>query len=243
MTAESTITNASRKLTCLVADTPETRRSVFRLRHECYLRGGSIEPKPEAEFADAFDQMPNHFSFLVREAGREPLATVRISVVRPDLRWTESPAIHVFGDTDCMQAIASEAYVEASRLCFGQQARRDVFMQLLGNMAALAEHYSVGWLVACPRVEHVGVYQRMFGFRPLAPARKYFGVNFKTQLLGVRRAEHQEHVKNSKPMQDAWLQAYELFKRSSAAVRTAKHGESSSGQSGDIFATGIVAAH
>jgi len=200
-----TFTNSTEALECRLADTPETRDQVYRLRHDCYLRRGSIDPRPDGRFSDAFDQTPNHFSFLVRNS--EPLATVRISVVRPDLGWIESPVRHVFGDHPAFLAVARESFVEASRLCFDRQARRDVLMRLLGNMAALAEFYDVEWLVACPRMEHAPIYQRLFGFRPLAEPRPYFGVRFETQMLGVRRAELKDRVVEERPMWSAWQNA------------------------------------
>ena len=98
-------------------------------------------------------------------------------------------------------------FVEASRLCFGNQARRDAFIRLLGHKAALAEYWGVEWLVACPRIEHTEVYQRMFGFRAMAAPRQYFGVNFETQLLGIRRVELEAWVKDAKPMRAAWTNA------------------------------------
>ena len=194
-------------LNCSTADSPETREQVYRLRHDCYLRKGSIDPRPDGLFSDSYDQTPNNFSFLVQNCVAEPLATVRISVVRPDLGWTASPVCKVFGDHPAFQAVARQSFVEASRLCFGQQARRDVLMRLLGNMAALAEFYDVEWLIACPRMEHAPIYQRMFGFRALAEPRPYFGVKFETQLLGVRRAELQEWISGTRPMRSAWQTA------------------------------------
>ena len=138
----------------MLADTDETRERVFRLRYSCYHRKGAIPADETQRFQDSFDDEAGHFSFLIDAGGEEPLATVRISVVRPDLGWTDSPGAHVFGDHPAFQAMASESYVEASRLCFGEQARRDVLMRLLGHMAAMASFYEVKWLVACPRVEH-----------------------------------------------------------------------------------------
>ena len=74
-------------------------------------------------------------------------------------------------------------------------------------MAALADFYDVGWLVACPRVEHAATYQRMFGFAPLAAPRQYYGVKFETRLLGVRRTALHEYVRGAKPMTTAWMEA------------------------------------
>ena len=192
---------------CFIANTPVLLDRVYQLRHQCYLRNGSIEPCPDGRFTDHFDSLRNNISILAESDAGESLATVRISVVRRDLDWTESPARRVFGDEPRLQQIAGESYVEASRLCFGPQARRDAFVTLLGNMAALAEFYEAEWLVACPRVEHSKTYQRMFGFRPFAAARQYFGVNFQTQLLGIRRSELLEYVRAARPMTVAWADA------------------------------------
>jgi hypothetical protein len=196
-----------------ITDTPESCRQVYRLRHACYSRNGSIEVRPDGMFRDRYDGLPNHFSFLMRGAAQEPLATVRISVVRQEPGWTESPAQAVFGDHPALQAIARESYVEASRLCFAQQARRDAFVSLLGHKAALAQLFGAAWLVACPRIEHTAVYQKMFGFHSLAAPRKYFGVNFETQLLAIRTAELSDRVSNAKLMINAWRAGFERIKQ------------------------------
>jgi hypothetical protein len=197
----------AKPLHCRIASTPVDRELVYRLRYLCYLRKGAIEPRDEPRFSDHFDGSLSNFSFLVTNAA-DPVATVRISVVKPQIGWTESPASSVFSDDPSFQAVARESYVEANRLCFGEYARRDAFVRLLGNMAALADVFSVEWLIACPRVEHVGVYERMFGFRKLAEPRTYFGVNFQTQLLGIRRRELAEYVASRPFIVAAWRDAH-----------------------------------
>jgi len=132
-----------------------------------------------------------------------------ISVLRTYLGWTESPAAHVFGDHSGYQTIAREGYVEANRLCFCQQARRDTFVRLLGTMAAMADRFNVGWLVACPRVEHAHAYRSLFGFQEIAPPRKYFGVNFSTELLAIRRSDLAEFFRDRRHLREAWSSARE----------------------------------
>jgi hypothetical protein len=202
---------------CSIADTPESREKVYRLRYECYRRKGSIDAKPDEQFSDAFDAQPNSFSFLAQGSANIPLATVRISVVRPDLGWTDSPVHHVFGDHPVLHGNDRKTFVEASRLCFGRQARRDSFVQLVGNMAALAEFFSAEWLVACPRVEHAPIYERLFGLQPLAAPRQYFGDNFKTLLLGVPTVALGEYVRDMLPMRNAWTRALTQLKKLSDA--------------------------
>jgi hypothetical protein len=204
------------QLECLIARTPEHREQVYRLRYECYRRDQSINLRDDRKFSDSFDEMPNSFSFLVRTSDEQALATVRISVVRPEEGWRDSPVQHVFGDHPTLQSFASGGFVEASRLCFAQQARRDAFVRLVGHMAALASFYEVEWLVACPRVEHATSYQRMFGFKPIAPPRPYFGVGFQTQLLATRREEIDDYVRNATPMRNAWSDALAQLVRSNA---------------------------
>lgn len=205
MTCTSTETAALR---CSLARNSEDMDAVFRLRYLCYHRRGAIADRDDARFRDALDDCPNQFSFLVRDAAAEALATVRISVVRPDLGWHVSPAEKVFGDHPAFQAIAAGTFVEASRLCFAQTARRDAFYGLLGNMAALGQHFKVEWLTACPRVEHSEIYQRLYGFTPLAPPRRYFGVSFETELLGIRLDALRERASRNRWMRRAWDDAH-----------------------------------
>lgn len=192
---------------CWLARTAADMDDVFRLRHQCYLRSGAIAGRPDGRFRDTFDDLPNHFSYLARDERGEALATVRISVLRPDLGWNDTPACHVFGDDPNFQSIARSSYVEASRLCFAHTARRDAFYGLLGHMAATAERYAVEWLAACPRVEHSQIYQRLYGFRPMAAPRPYFGVNFETELLATRVSEIRELASRTLWMDLAWDRA------------------------------------
>jgi hypothetical protein len=200
---------------CELAQSPEVFDAIYRLRYECYRRDESIAARPDRRFSDSFDTSVNHFSFLVRSHDGDPAATVRLSVVRPDLGWTDSPGARVFGDHLCFQAIARQSFVEASRLCFGRQAGREGFVRLVAHMAALADFYDIAWLVACPRVEHARAYERLFGFRALAAPRRYFGVAFETTLLGVRIDAIRAYVASDRRMTSAWSDALE---RLSAAL-------------------------
>ncbi|MBL8229519.1 MAG: GNAT family N-acetyltransferase [Bryobacterales bacterium] len=197
----------NRHFQCERATTPDAMDTVFRLRYECYHRRGAIPGNPERRFSDTFDQLPNHFSFLLRHEEEGALGTVRISVVDQQRGWDSAPSSKVFGDHQAFRDIARHSFVEASRLCFGQQARRDVLYRLLANMTAMADLHATRLLVACPRVEHSVIYQRLFGFRPVAPPRPYFGVSFETELLAVTLDEIRGIAKQHKSMAQAWSEA------------------------------------
>jgi hypothetical protein len=201
---------------CVLADTPDTRSQVYRLRYRCYRVKGAISERKDRQFRDCFDEKPNSFSFLVHDDAAEPLATVRVTVVAPNRGWRDSPACRIYSGDPEFEAVRREAFAEESRLCFGSEDRTESFIRLVGNMAAVAEYYGVEWLVACPRVEHAAVYRRLFGFRPLADPRRYFGVNFETQLLGIRIAELRHCVRNHEGMQAAWREGLLRFRDSMA---------------------------
>jgi hypothetical protein len=206
-------------ITCQLAKTPDDLDTVYRMRYECYSRRGAIGFDVSQRFCDSFDQLPNHFSFLAASEEMGPLATVRISVVRLGVPgWETSPGGAVFGDDRSFQRIARESYVEASRLCFRPQARRDVLYRLVASMVALADHHQTEWLVACPRLEHSGIYQRMFKFRPVAAPRQYFGVSFQTELLAIRRDEIRRVADRVRAMGSAWMEARKMLKSGPMAL-------------------------
>lgn len=189
---------------CSIARTAEDLDTVFRLRYLCYHSRGAIEERADGRFCDRYDELPNQFSILYRNEERDAVASVRLSVVRPDLGWTESPAGAAFGDHAAYRSMAAASMVEASRLCFARTARRDAFYSLLGHMTALAEHFEAEWLAACPRVEHSEIYQRLYGFQPTGAVRRYTGVRFQTELLGTRLADIRELAGRVPWMDRAW---------------------------------------
>lgn len=206
------MTTLTSNIQCILAADPADLDQVYRLRYRCYRRKGSIPARAEESFSDAFDQKPNSFSFLLRSSSNhEPMATVRINAAIQSRGWTDCPVQNVYGDHPVFQQIARESFVEANRLCFAEQARRDAFVGLVGHMAATADVFGAEWLVACPRVEHAHVYQKMFGFKPLAEPRRYFGVSFDTQLLGIRHSDLEVYVRNSRPLFAAWSSAREYL--------------------------------
>jgi hypothetical protein len=89
---------------------------------------------------------------------------------------------------------------------------------LVGHMAAMADVFDTRWLVACPRVEHAEIYQRMFGFEVWAAPRTYFGVSFSTQLLGISREGLKEFVRDRRPLYQAWQRAREYLLSRDAAL-------------------------
>jgi len=143
---------------------------------------------------------------------------VRISVVADREGWRDSRVQHVFATTQSCRKIARGGYVEASRLCFARQVRRGAFLQVVAHLAAMASFHQADWLVACPRVEHADSYRRMFGFKSIAPPRRYYGVAFDTPLLAISREDIGDDVREAPPMKKAWSTALEHLTRSATCA-------------------------
>jgi hypothetical protein len=50
------------------ADSPADKAAIYRLRHDAYMRAGTVEPRPSGMFHDAMDQKDN--AWLIGRTGR-----------------------------------------------------------------------------------------------------------------------------------------------------------------------------
>src|ERR1041384_3774658 len=96
------------RLDCRVAETPEEREAIFRLRYECYLREGAISPNASETFSDAYDDSPNARIFGLYLDG-ELASSIRIHVTSPE--HTDFPSYHVFEDLLAPELAAGRATV------------------------------------------------------------------------------------------------------------------------------------
>ena len=83
------------RLDCRLAETPEEREAIFRLRYECYLREGAISPNASETFSDSYDDSPNARIFGLYLDG-ELASSIRIHVTSPE--HSDFPSYHVFED-------------------------------------------------------------------------------------------------------------------------------------------------
>ena len=77
-------------------------------------------------------------------------------------------------------------------------------MRLLGNMAAMADQYGSEWLVACPRLEYVPMYERLFGFRKLAGAATVLRGELSDSVTGYAAEGFAGVVQGCKSMRESW---------------------------------------
>src|SRR5919108_6562411 len=78
-----------------LAETPEEKDEIYRLRYRAYLREGAILPSESERVTDRYDDLPNNFTFGVYVRG-ELFSSIRVSVLVGE--WRGSPSSEMFTD-------------------------------------------------------------------------------------------------------------------------------------------------
>ncbi len=78
-----------------LAETPEEKDAIYRLRYRAYLREGAILPSESQRVTDRYDDLPNSLD-LRRLLHGELYSSIRISVLTSE--WRGSPSSDVFAD-------------------------------------------------------------------------------------------------------------------------------------------------
>src|ERR1700726_2295496 len=73
-----------------LAETPEEKDRIYRLRYRAYLREGAILPSESERVTDRYDDLPNNFTFGIYLHG-ELYSSIRISVLTSEWRDGQYP--------------------------------------------------------------------------------------------------------------------------------------------------------
>src|SRR6202166_5220331 len=75
-----------------LAETPEEKDRIHRLRYRAYLREGAILPSESERVTDRYDDLPNNFTFGIYLHG-ELYSSIRISVLTSEGRGAPSSGV------------------------------------------------------------------------------------------------------------------------------------------------------
>lgn len=155
-----------------LADSAEERDVIYRLRYDAYLRKGAIHPNLNRRFIDAYDSLPNAWTFGVY-VDSQLASSFRIHVSSKES--PHLPALQVFSDLLAPELVAGKTLIDHTR--FVTDPSGTLYPELpyatvrLGYMAA--EYFSADMGVAGVRGEHQRFYKRVFGYRPVTAPRSY----------------------------------------------------------------------
>src|SRR6266850_2789157 len=145
-----------------LAQTPEEKDEIYRLRYRAYLREGAIQPSTEGRVIDQFEDAPNAWTFGVYFHG-ELYSSIRVSLLTPERRV--SPSLALFGDVLHPKLDKGLVFGDSTRFVADPETARN-FPELpyvtvrLGSMAGV--HFNADYGLAMVRPEHQAFYRRVF---------------------------------------------------------------------------------
>lgn len=159
-----------------LAQTPEEKDEIYRLRYRAYLREGAIKPSTDGRVIDQYEDAPNAWTFGVYFHG-ELYSSIRVSVLTPE--WRMSPSVELFGEVLHPQLDKGRVIIDSTRFVADPEKARN-FPELpyvtvrLGSMAGV--HFNADYGLAIVRPEHQAFYRRVFLHETWCEPRLYPGL-------------------------------------------------------------------
>ena len=198
-----------------LAETPEEKDRIHRLRYRAYLREGAILPSESERVTDRYDDLPNNFTFGIYLHG-ELYSSIRISVLTSE--WRGSPSSEMFTDLIHPELDRGKIIIDPTRFVADpEKAKR--FPELpyvtvrLGYVAC--GHFNADIGLANVRPEHRAFYRKVFLQEPWGEPRLYPGVIKPVGLMAAKYPVIRDKVFQRFPyMRSSAFERRMLFERS-----------------------------
>jgi N-acyl amino acid synthase FeeM len=181
------------------ADTPADKAAIYRLRHDAYMRAGTIEPRPSGMFHDALDEAENAWLigvFIDGELASALRLHISASVSAP------LPTLAPFSDVLEPLLRSGNLIIDVTRfvakLDFSQIYSEIPYLTL--RPAFVAEQFlGADFIIAACRAEHQAFYRRMFGGVPWSSPRPYPHLKQPMALVGHPCRALRDNIYNRYP--------------------------------------------
>jgi hypothetical protein len=197
-----------------LAETPEEKDEIYRLRYRAYLREGAIMPSPSQRVTDRYDDLANNFIFGIYVHG-ELFSSIRVSVLVGE--WRGSPSSEMFSDMLHPELDRGKIIVDPTRFVADPEKAR-AFPELpyvtvrLGYVACA--HFNADIGLAKVRPEHRAFYRKVFLQEPWGEPRLYTGLIKPVGLMAAKYPEIKERVFQRFPfMRSSAFERRMLFER------------------------------
>jgi hypothetical protein len=166
------------------ADSPADKAAIYRLRHDAYLRAGTIEPRPSGMFHDALDETNNAWLIGVFIDGELASALrLHISANLSDPLPTRAPFPDILEPLLSAGNLIIDVTRFVAKLDFSQAYSEIPYLTL--RPAFMAEDFlRADFIIAACRAEHQAFYRRMFGGVPWSAPRPYPHLKRPMALVG-----------------------------------------------------------
>jgi hypothetical protein len=199
-----------------LAQTPEEKDEIYRLRYRAYLREGAIRPSTDGRVIDQFEDAPNAWTFGVYFHG-ELYSSIRVSVLTSE--WRMSPSVELFGDVLHPELDKGKVIIDSTRFVADPEKARN-FPELpyvtvrLGSMAGV--HFNADYGLAIVRPEHQAFYRRVFLHETWSEPRTYPGLVKPVGLMAAHLPTVRDRVLARYPfLRSSAFERRILFDRSS----------------------------
>jgi hypothetical protein len=200
-------------------DTDDEKHIIYRMRHEAYLRSGSIEPQPFGMFTDPADEAPNTFLFAIY-IDSNLASSIRVHVASRIEHCL--PAAETYPDIVKPLLQSGACIVDATRhvsdLKCSQRFPQLPFITL--RMVCAAEDYFLAdFILGACRVEHQPAFRRIFSAVPWSSARSYPLLAKPQALMAYDGKKVREIVRKRFPFfNSTHEERRRLFERSSTSL-------------------------
>jgi N-acyl-L-homoserine lactone synthetase len=177
-----------------LAETPEDKEAIYRLRYRAYLEEGAIAASAVKMTTDKFDEDPNSFVFGIYFDGTLA-SSIRISVATP--AHPTSPSVDVFPDVLAAELEQGKTIVDPTRFV-ADPSRQNRYPELpyvtvrLGYVACAYFNADIG--LATVRAEHRAFYRRVFLQKPLCEPRIFPGLLKPVGLMAADFPEVRDRI-------------------------------------------------
>jgi len=173
-----------------IADSDERREAIFRLRHQAYVRDGTILPIASGEFSDRYDETGNFYLFGLH-IDDELASSVRLHV--PSRESPNSPSLEVFADVLQPEVNAGKVIIDAAHFVADENAarlHRGIPYATFRLCILAARYFNADYVLAALSANHQAFYMRAFNYQLICEPRPYpllakplglMGVNFPSQ--------------------------------------------------------------
>jgi N-acyl amino acid synthase FeeM len=200
-----------------LAQTPQEKDEIYRLRYRAYLREGAIRPSTDGRVIDQFEDAPNAWTFGVYFQG-ELYSSIRVSVLTSE--WRMSPSVELFGDVLHPELDQGKVIIDSTRFVADPERARN-FPELpyvtvrLGSMAGV--YFNADYGLAIVRPEHQAFYRRVFLHETWCEPRLYPGLVKPVGLMAAHLPTVRDRVLARYPfLRSSAFERRTLFDRGSA---------------------------
>ena len=155
------------------ADSPADKAAIYRLRHDAYMRAGTVEPRPTGMFHDAMDEKDNAWLiglFIDGDLAGALRLHISASVLAPLPEFTS------FSDLIEPCLAAGQTLIDGSRfvskLEFSQRYSEIPYLTIRPTLLA-AQFFAADYGIAGCLAEHQAFYRRIYGAVTWSAPRPY----------------------------------------------------------------------